>query len=349
MARAASITVAAGVLLAMGALHNATAQDRIGVTGAVNPAVTAVQPGLPERTLVIGTDVVYNERIATTADGQAQFLFLDRSALTVGPNSDVVIDEFVYNPDTNAGHLVANATKGVFRFVGGALSKQDGGVAVKVGATTIGVRGGMVGFSIDGDGSVQVLKYYGDVVKVTTPQGSREIYRNDFYVTVDGHGAFGQARPIPVPRDVRLAISQPLNPTRGSTGGGREQPTEATIRQSGYTRANSEDVSDARADATSHQIIADPSSMKPAGLANLVDLRTVQQISAVTVQPTIVASPPIVLPPVIVPPVMVPPPIEQPPVVSKVICVPRDARDGNRRFARLREFREMHRRFSRRP
>ncbi|MDB5410380.1 MAG: hypothetical protein JWL84_5292 [Rhodospirillales bacterium] len=350
MARGRSVGAAASVLLALAVIPGALAQekigaqDKIGVTGAVNPAVTAVPPGLPERTLVIGTDVVYNERITTTADGQAQFLFLDKSALSVGPNSDIVIDEFVYNPNAGAGHLVANATKGVFRFVGGALSKQDGGVAIKVGATTIGVRGGMVGFSIDPGGAVQVLKYYGDIVKVTTPEGSREIYRNDYYVSVDRHGAFGQSRPLPVPRDVRLAVAQPLNPMRGTTGGGKQQPTETSIRQSGYTRTNSEDVFGARADASSYQTISDPSALNPTALASLLDPRTIQQISAVSFHPTPSA---VVLPPPA--PIMVPPPITpMPPPVTRLICVPRDDRDRHRHFSRLRDLPDVRRHSERR-
>jgi len=65
----------------------ALAQDRVGITGAVNPEARSAPPGAPPRTLVVGTDVVFNERITTEDGGQAQIVFLDRSAFTVGPNS----------------------------------------------------------------------------------------------------------------------------------------------------------------------------------------------------------------------------------------------------------------------
>ena len=73
----------------------------------------------------------FNERIATGALGQTQILFLDESAMTIGPNSDLVIDEFVYDPKTGTGQLAMSATRGVLRFVGGKLSKQDEGVRVR--------------------------------------------------------------------------------------------------------------------------------------------------------------------------------------------------------------------------
>ena len=54
------------------------------------------------RRLVLGQDVVFNERITTEASGQnSQVLFVDELTLSVGPNANMVIDQFVYDP--NAG------------------------------------------------------------------------------------------------------------------------------------------------------------------------------------------------------------------------------------------------------
>src|SRR5574337_612020 len=62
---------------------------------------------------------------------------------TVG--SQVVIDEFVYDPRTNAGKLGAEVTKGVFRFVTGKIAHENpSDMNVKLPSGTIGVRGTMV-------------------------------------------------------------------------------------------------------------------------------------------------------------------------------------------------------------
>jgi len=52
-------------------------------------------------------------------------LFLDESALTIGPNMDVVLDESVYDPEAEVGTLILNAIKGVFRLIGGKISKKS--------------------------------------------------------------------------------------------------------------------------------------------------------------------------------------------------------------------------------
>ena len=97
---------------------------QIGVTAALNPNATGTPPQSAPRVLEVGVNVFANERIATTAGGQAQMLFIDESAFTVGPNSDVVLDEFVFDPATGTGRLALTATKGVFRLVGGKISKK---------------------------------------------------------------------------------------------------------------------------------------------------------------------------------------------------------------------------------
>src|SRR5437660_11212043 len=74
------------------------AQEKVGVSSAVNPNATGTPPGGAARKLVIGQDVVFNERVTTEAEGQSQLLFVDESSITVGPNSDLTIDQFVYDP-----------------------------------------------------------------------------------------------------------------------------------------------------------------------------------------------------------------------------------------------------------
>src|SRR5947209_15442545 len=92
---------------------SAGAQQRVGVNSAVNPDVSGLPPGAPARQLVLGSDVVFKERITTSTQGQTQVLFLDKSALTVGPNSDVTVDEFIYDPTTGTGKLAMSAAQGV--------------------------------------------------------------------------------------------------------------------------------------------------------------------------------------------------------------------------------------------
>jgi hypothetical protein len=113
---------------------------RVGVVSAVNPAAVGTPPGADTRPIVIGSDVSFREKVVTTGDGQAQLMFLDQSTMMIGPNSQVVIDEFVFDPNTSSGKFAATLTQGSFRYIGGKLSKQ-GDATLKTPVATIGIRG----------------------------------------------------------------------------------------------------------------------------------------------------------------------------------------------------------------
>jgi len=125
-------------------LASAPAQaDKVGVAAAVEPDAFSSLSGTPNKQLNIGKSIFYNERINTTGSGLVQVLLVDGSTFTVGPNSNLVIDKFVYDPNKKAGSLVATFSKGSMRFIGGKLSKNDGGVTVNTPAGALAIRGGM--------------------------------------------------------------------------------------------------------------------------------------------------------------------------------------------------------------
>ena len=121
------ITGSLALLLASTALSAvpAVAQD-VGTAAAVNPLSQSTPPGGETRVLRIGARVVHKERVLTTAEGTVQLLFIDKTTLNIGPNSNLVIDKFVYDPSADTGQIVTSLTKGALRFVGGQLSHQGG-------------------------------------------------------------------------------------------------------------------------------------------------------------------------------------------------------------------------------
>ena len=97
-----------------------------------------------QRVISIGQSVVFNQEINTDGTGLVQILLLDGTTFTVGPNSRIVIDEFVYNPAAGEARVVASVTKGAFRFIGGQTSRKSGGATINTPVGTIGIRGAMV-------------------------------------------------------------------------------------------------------------------------------------------------------------------------------------------------------------
>jgi hypothetical protein len=123
----------------------AGAQQQVGTAAAVNPAAQARGTG-GSRTIILGQSIAHRERIQTTAGGSVQLLFLDKTSMTIGPNSDLAIDEYVYDPNTNSGKMAATLTKGVMRFVGGQIS-HAGNAQVTTPNAVVGIRGGVGIFS----------------------------------------------------------------------------------------------------------------------------------------------------------------------------------------------------------
>jgi len=125
----------------------ADAQSRIGVAAGTAGDPLGKPPSEPERVLRVGTDVQANEVITTKEDDRAHLLFLDGTTLTVGPNAQLMIDKFVYDPATKKGELAINAGKGVFRLIGGRISKTAQ-ITVTTPSSTLGIRGGIMIFGV---------------------------------------------------------------------------------------------------------------------------------------------------------------------------------------------------------
>jgi hypothetical protein len=118
------------------------AAAKVGVTSATDGDPLGKPPTEAERVLRIGIDVQANELITTNANDRAHLVFLDGSSLTVGPNAQLTIDKFVFDPSTKTGELAINASKGVLRLVGGKISKGQP-ITITTPSSTIGIRGGI--------------------------------------------------------------------------------------------------------------------------------------------------------------------------------------------------------------
>jgi hypothetical protein len=231
MSRLLRFTPVLGLVPALfGAGLPAQAQ-KVGVNSAVNPDASGTPPGATTHQLVIGQQVVHDELIKTGADGQTQILFLDESAMTVGPSSDVTIDNFIYDPNTGKGQLAISATAGVLRFVGGKLSKNEDAVTLRTPSATIGVRGGIFIASVTPNGPTQVTFLYGQGLTVTAANQTQTIIRPGFSVTVAGRGA-PPSSPAPAPPNSVSATLGQFNGKNGASGGSSNPPTDASIANS---------------------------------------------------------------------------------------------------------------------
>jgi hypothetical protein len=158
---------------------------RAGVTAAVNTTTSGAIAG-NVRTLFIGNDVFKDERITTDANGRAQLLFLDQSAVTVGPNAELTIDRFVYDEKSKLGTLAVQASRGVLRFVGGDISKQQE-VLIRTPTSLIGIRGGISLIEVDQQGGTNAIFMFGNQMTVSAAQGGQTqlVTRPGFAVRIE--------------------------------------------------------------------------------------------------------------------------------------------------------------------
>ena len=101
-----------GVLLCATVLALLTATEAVANVGIISVAEgepLGKPPAEAERILRLGIDVQTGETITTQANDRTHVVFLDGTSLTVGPNARLVIDKFVYDPNTKTGEMSLNA------------------------------------------------------------------------------------------------------------------------------------------------------------------------------------------------------------------------------------------------
>jgi len=200
------VTLGATIAVAIGGAAQA---QQVGTAAAVNPASIARETTGGTRTIVLGQSISHKERIQTTAGGSVQLLFLDKTSMTIGPNSDVSIDEYVFDPAANSGKLAATLAKGAMRFVGGQIS-HNGEATIKTATAVVGIRGG-VSMLLNNN----VYLGYG-FASVDTIGGSVTLQAGEFTTTSPGAPP---TPPGPPPPDFIAKLVKLFQSVGGQTGG----------------------------------------------------------------------------------------------------------------------------------
>jgi hypothetical protein len=208
-------TQAAALLACLALGSQAAYAEKVGVAAAVNPDAYSSLSGAPNKQLSIGKSIFYNERISTDASGVVQVLLVDGSTFTVGANSDLVIDRFVYDPRKKSGEIVATFSKGAMRYIGGKISKNEDGVTVKTPSGSLAIRGGMVQGNLAGGNSIFSF-LYGEELTFTGSNGQTYTVYQPGY-TLDFNGGQPTVRPT-TPADTQLLMAALTNSNTNTSG-----------------------------------------------------------------------------------------------------------------------------------
>jgi hypothetical protein len=124
--------------------------DSIGMVVSMQGAATAVGEDGASRTLALKSDIFLNDTVTTAAGSKLQILLSDDSIFAQGENSEMTIDEYIYNPaEASDNAFGVKLGQGIFRTVTGKITDLNPDrFAVKTARATIGIRGCDLGYII---------------------------------------------------------------------------------------------------------------------------------------------------------------------------------------------------------
>jgi hypothetical protein len=129
------------VLVAVLTLGQTAWADAIGQIKLLSGNVAIVRKNVrsPART---GDLLEKADTLLTGADGRVGITFIDNSRFSMGPNSQIALEKFTFNPTTQEGEFLTRVEHGTLAVISGhiAHSAQDA-MQVQTRTTILGVRG----------------------------------------------------------------------------------------------------------------------------------------------------------------------------------------------------------------
>ena len=163
----------------------AASKEEIGVASAVNKNTTDLTLEEERKLVQAGYKIIQNHTLETDSIGRAALLLIDGTSFSIGPNSSVTLDKFIYNPETAEGSLEVSS-RGLLRLVGGKVTKKRPAL-IRTNSATVGIRGGITIVQTQGL-STSAAFVYGDELTMTPNQNSSaatSLIENGFVVTVE--------------------------------------------------------------------------------------------------------------------------------------------------------------------
>jgi hypothetical protein len=141
-----------------------------------------------------GDPIFLNDVIMTGADVTMQVMLKDQTVFTMGPDSSIRFDTFIYNPADGAnGSLSAQVLNGSFKFISGKIADNNpDGMVLKLSNTTAAIRGTSVAGRVNADGSATLLLLSGAVSlqRNDVPDAVvTDIFRSGWGVTITETGS----------------------------------------------------------------------------------------------------------------------------------------------------------------
>ena len=181
------------------------------------------------RTAGIGDPVHLNDEITTGADMSLQVLLKDQTVFSIGPNSTLVFDEFIFDPSSaETASLQASVTKGSFKFISGKISKlKPGAMTLKLPNATASVRGTSVAGRIDETGASDIILLTGAIQLSSAETAPIDIIQSGWGISVSSTGDLGAPEPYAL-EDINAIIEETTPETEEGSDDGASAVTLAS-------------------------------------------------------------------------------------------------------------------------
>ncbi len=125
----------------LGATAAGAAETPIGRVKEVSGSAFIVSGG-DRRPAELAGPVFQDDTLETEADGALGVIFTDDSRLSIGPDTSLTIDEYVFDPGAEDSAFLTRIARGTLLYVSGLIAKlSPESTAVETPVGTIGIRG----------------------------------------------------------------------------------------------------------------------------------------------------------------------------------------------------------------
>ena len=179
--------------------------------------VTAINVSGEKRALKVRSDLFRGDTIVTGKKARLQILFTDNTIISLGRQTTFIIKEYLWQPDKQEGEFRSEVKEGIFRVMGGKLTKEaPQNFTTKTPAATIGIRGSMYAGVVSGD-SLSVVFQGGRGIIITNQFGTIEIQKPGYGTHVRAHAK--PPPPTPFKGDDMEAFTSGFTGSDGDQGG----------------------------------------------------------------------------------------------------------------------------------
>ena len=98
-----------------------------------------------------GMHLLVGDTLQTSADGRLGAILQDGTGIGLGPNTELKIDTFIYEPANGKFGLLLRLARGVLAYFSGRIARlASGAVTVETPVAVIGLRGTHLAVSVEG-------------------------------------------------------------------------------------------------------------------------------------------------------------------------------------------------------